>query len=61
MVARSSSGVAKKKTADRFYIEVRGSQYFVIDRRSGMTMAGPFGDRTEAFRQADALERSMGW
>jgi hypothetical protein len=46
---------------DRYQVDLRGKQFFVVDTRSGMTMGGPYVDRIRAQAQADLLNRSLGW
>lgn len=44
----------------RFWVQLKGRQYFVLDTQSGMTMGGPFRTRAEAQAKSDALEKNMG-
>lgn len=44
---------------DRFVVELRGRQYFVIDARTGMTFGGPYRDRVTAQEKADAVNRNL--
>jgi hypothetical protein len=57
------TSVARKRglAGDRFSVELRGRQYFVIDVNTGMVFGGPFPDRVTAQEKADALERNLGW
>jgi DNA anti-recombination protein RmuC len=65
MTSRTKKATYSTKTphgiaGDRFVVELKGRQYFVIDAKTSMVMGGPYSDRVLAQNRADALQRNLG-
>jgi len=52
--------VARKKNPvlQKYQVEVRGNQYFVVNTKTHVTAGGPFKTREAAQHRADQLERT---
>jgi hypothetical protein len=51
--------MARKKNPvlQKYQVEVRGNQYYVINTKTHVTVGGPFKTRDAAQNRADQLER----
>ena len=47
----------KDPVLQKYQVEQRGQQYFVVDTKTGATAGGPFKTRSAAQERADALDR----
>lgn len=47
----------KNPVLQKYQVEVRGNQYFVINTHTHITAGGPFKTRDAAQKRADQLER----
>jgi hypothetical protein len=64
-MARQSEVTKKGKRpagipGDRFRVQLKGNQYYVINQATGLTVAGPFKTRAAAQKRSDTLERTAG-
>ena len=49
-----------RQLSQRFEIELRGHQYYVVDTKTDATVGGPFRKREKAQQKADEMERRTG-
>jgi hypothetical protein len=63
VTAKKGSGARSERQhgipGDRYVVELRGRQYFVVDAITSMTAGGPYIDRNTAQLRADQLNRAV--
>jgi hypothetical protein len=50
----------KNPVLQRYQVELRGHQYYVLDTKTRATVGGPYKKRTSAQDKADQMERRSG-
>jgi hypothetical protein len=48
----------KNPVLQKYQVEVRGSQYYVVNTKTHVTVGGPYKKREAAQEKADQLERT---